>query len=380
MRKWQRIGPPLNSAKCYSVTTEPDNPDTIYIACRPHGVFKSIDGGTNWNHCGGNIPASASIGANPHSLRINPHCPGEVWLGIERHGVFKSSDSGATWTNLQRGLSGRALNGICFGFAGGDAATIYYGSDLGIYKSQDGGGHWSPLSNGLPNGLPRLESNGQFIPSTTVSEILVDELNPETIYAGFLFTNPKDPCGVYKSSDGGASWRPLIEGLPRPPESHMDGSTTDPRGVRSLVRHPVQSGVLFACLQNRGIYKLPARGDVWQLVSDTFPAVVTALSIHPLHPGQIFAGLKNGGVYHSGDAGQNWTPLSDGLKVGERSFPREYTLKDTDGSSKTLTGYLYESTIYELHCNLQCPGILYAATADGLFAIDTNGHVEHKSD
>jgi photosystem II stability/assembly factor-like uncharacterized protein len=300
-------------------------------------------------------------------LRISPHCPGEVWLGIERHGVFKSSDAGATWTNLQNGLSGRALNGICFGFVRGDPDVIYYGSDMGIYKSRDAGVHWSPLHNGLP----RLESNGLFIPSTTVSEILVDDFDTETVYAGFLFTNLKDPCGIYKSTDGGTNWRPLIEGLPR----RTDGSTIDPRGVRTLVRHPAQPTVLFASLQNKGIYKLPEGSESWQLVNDTFSDIVTGLSMHPTRHNEMFAGLKNGSVYHSVDEGKHWTPLNDGLKVGQKAFPKEYTLKELDGSVKTLTGYLYESTIYELHCNLRCPDILYAATADGL----VKRNIEHQS-
>jgi photosystem II stability/assembly factor-like uncharacterized protein len=220
-------------------------------------VFKTIDGGTTWNRCGVNIPASASIGANPHSLRISPNCHSEVWLGVERHGVFKSSDAGATWTNLRNGLSGRALNGICFGFVRGNPNVIYYGSDLGIYKSQDAGVHWSPLLNGLP----RVESNGQFIPSATVSEILVDESDTETIYAGFLFTSLEDACGIYKTTDGGNNWRPLIEGLPPRP----NGSTTDPRGVRSLVRHPrsQQSSLLVCKTKGSTSYRREARRGNW---------------------------------------------------------------------------------------------------------------------
>jgi hypothetical protein len=155
----------------------------------------------------------------------------------------------------------------------------------------------------------------------------------------------------------------FIEGFPR----YTSGSATDPRGIRSLVRHPSQQAVLFASLQNGGIYKLPAEGEVWQLVNDTLPDIVTAVCIHPLRHNEMFAGLKNGGVYHSVDEGQRWTPMDGGLKVGERMYPREYILKDTDGSVRTLTGYLYESTVYELHCHLQFPDCLYAATADGLF-------------
>ena len=105
-------------------------------------------------------------------------------------------------------------------------------------------------------------------------------------------------------------------------------------------------------------------------MNDTFTDIVTGLSIHPTRCNEMFAGLRDGSIYHSVDEGKNWTPLNDGLNVGQKAFPKEYTLKDLDGSVKTLTGYLYESTIYELHCNPWCPDILYAATADGLFKRD----------
>lgn len=367
--KWERIGPPDAPSKCLAMTFDRRDPKVIYIGCRPQGLFRSPDEGITWSWCDINAPLSTAVGVNQHSLRINPYAPDNLWVGIERHGIFKSADNGRTWANLSHGLSGSGLNGICFAFEPRNPAIVYYGSDGGLYKTIDAGQQWTALRRGLP----RLESNGKFIPGTTVTDILLHPANPEIAYAGFLFTGPQDSCGVYKTIDGGKHWRPTLTGMPNGKDAE---SGNDLKGVRSLTFHPTDPRTLFATLEDRGIYQSTGGGETWTLLNANFAAVVTSFLSCPSEPLQCYAGLKDGSIYESTDGGMNWTSLSNGLKVSEKRDPVEYILYEPDGTERNITGYRYQSEVFELSFAPSNLNILYAATADGLFKADISQRVQ----
>ncbi len=125
-------------------------------------------------------------------LVIDPGNPSTLYAGTQSGGVFKSTNGGVSWNPVNIGLTDNTIYALAiepaFGpFVGLYNSTIYAGTAVdGVFKSTNGGATWNPANTGLTDG--------------TIYSLLVDPINPHTLYAGTQFG------GVFKSTNGGESW------------------------------------------------------------------------------------------------------------------------------------------------------------------------------
>jgi len=199
------------------------------------------------------------------------------------------------------------------------ATGSVYAIDLGvgIFKSTNGGANWRPINFGLT--------------TTAVSSLAIVPQNPGTLYAGTWGS------GVFKSTDGGESW----------------GSTSLPNTfVTALTAGAPDSGTVYVAAMSggtswavSGIYKSRDGGTSWTQIAPEVPGrVIQVLTIDPHNPSTVYAGAggccSNPGLYKSADGGLSWTmvPGMDDCLMTAVVFPRQ------DPSIVYAAGNCYEAT------------------------------------
>ena len=213
------IGPAVVGGRVIDVAVDPTSPSTWYVAVASGGVWKTTNAGTTW------APifegqGSFSIGC----VTLDPKNPLVVWVGTGENnsqrsvsygdGVYKSTDGGKSWENV--GLKKSEHIGKII-VDPRDSNTVYVaaqgplwspGGDRGLYKTTDGGKTWKPA-------LAISENTG-------VSDVAFDPRNPDVLYAAayqrrrhiWTLVNGGPEGGLHKSTDGGATWKKLSAGLP----------------------------------------------------------------------------------------------------------------------------------------------------------------------
>jgi len=252
----------------------PGDPNVYYAGAASGGIFKTTDGGTHWDPIFDGQPVS-SVG----SLAIAPSDPNVVWAGtgetfIRSHisvgaGIYKSLDAGKTWTLMgleKTGRIGRLLIDprnpeIVFACALGHA----YGPqpERGVFRTGDGGKNWEQVLSVDPN--------------TGCSDIAMDPANPRILFAGMWQlelhtwnrTSGGPGSGLYKSTDGGATWKHLTgSGLPNSPLGKI-GLAMARRSSRVYALIETGDGVPYdGKPTDRGqLWKSDDGGDHWELMS-----------------------------------------------------------------------------------------------------------------
>ena len=284
---WRMIGP-FRGGRTRAVAGVPSQPSAFYMGAVDGGVWKSDDYGRTWNPIFDDQPTQ-SIGA----IAVAPSNPDIVYLacgeGLQRpdlsvgDGIYKSTDAGKTWKHL--GLrDGQQIPALAIDPRNPDklfAAVLGhpYGPnpERGIFRSTDGGDTWEKV-------LSKDQNTGG-------SDVEIDPSNPDVVYAslwqsrlgpwednnGFAGTNG----GLFKSTDGGNTWRKLTKGLP------------DDLVQINVAIAPSQTNRLYATL------------------STTTPAA--------------YASDKGLGFFRSDDGGENWTRITDdprpAMKIGGGDLP-----------------------------------------------------------
>ncbi|HEY2932875.1 MAG TPA: sialidase family protein [Acidobacteriota bacterium] len=266
---WRSSGVPL-LYNTVALVIDSDNPDILYAAIAEPNfcshsdrrLFKSIDGGTSWNN---NISPNINGCDIIHSLVMDPSNPKTLYVanhddlfGDTWSPLVKSTDGGAIWSYLLGPpFAALAIDPVNENtLYAGTFDSPYYGYDgpdyrNGVLKSADGGAHWS--TTGLTN--------------TGVNVVAIDPVNPGILYAATCSFRgyPRHPNvfrGLFKSTDSGASWLAINNGL--------------------------------ADLINTG-------------------SNIAALVIDPDNPDMLYAGTSGSGVFKSIDGGTNWSSFNDGL-------------------------------------------------------------------
>jgi photosystem II stability/assembly factor-like uncharacterized protein len=272
--KWRLIGP-FRAGRAVAVSGVPGDGTTFYSGSVDGGVWKTTNAGTTWKPIFDNQPV-ASIGA----LAVAPSDPKVIYVGTGESDIRSDLASGN-----------------------------------GVYKSTDGGDTWQKVG---------LEGTRQ------ISKIVIDSANPNIVYVGALghAYGPNDERGVYKSIDGGASWKRTLN---RGPEA----------GVADLTIAAAKTTVLFASLWNArrppwstyapllgsgsGLYRSQDAGETWQqctghgLPEGTWGRSGVAVSSDG---NRVYALIeaKASGLYVSDDGGDNWKLASADPRLTSRAW------------------------------------------------------------
>ena len=213
------IGPAATSGRLHDIQIDPSNPAVLYVAAATGGIWKSANKGVTWKPVFENQPDN-TFGA----LAIFERDPKIVWAGTGEQnnrqssswggGVYRSTDGGDTWTHLglhdTRAIGRVVLHptdpAIAYVAAVGN---LWTGSDeRGVFKTTDAGRTWA-----------RVLFVDRF---TGATDIVMDPRDPAVLYAAtyqrlrkaFGFNGGGPGSAIHKSTDGGATWKKLENGVP----------------------------------------------------------------------------------------------------------------------------------------------------------------------
>jgi photosystem II stability/assembly factor-like uncharacterized protein len=260
--KFRSIGPAVASGRVMSIAVNPKNKFEYYVGVASGGVWKTVNDGTTWTPIF-DKEGSFSIGW----VTLDPNDASVVWVGTGESnsqrsvdygdGIYRSDDGGKNWTNLGLKKSehiGRVV------VDPRDSKVVYVaaegplwgpGGDRGLYKTTDGGKTWKAV-------LTISENTG-------VVDVAIDPANPDILYAAayqrrrhvFTLIDGGPESAIYKTTDAGASWNKLKNGLP----------TVD-MGRIGLAVSPVDPNVVYATVEaadgKGGIFRSDDKGSNWE--------------------------------------------------------------------------------------------------------------------
>ncbi len=341
--KFRNIGPAFSSGRIADIAIHPGDEQTWYVAVGSGNVWKTVNAGVTWTPIFDD-QGSYSIGC----VTIDPQNPNTIWVGTGenvggRHvgygdGIYRSLDGGKTWKNM--GL--RASEHISEIIVHPKNSEIIWvaaqgplwtpGGERGLYKSTDGGASWKQV-------LGVNEWTG-------VTDIVLDPDNPEVLFAAtwqrhrtvaaYLGGGPGS--GIHRSTDGGQSWEKLTTGLPK---SNM--------GKIGLGLSPFDSKVLYAAItldrRTGGVFISRDRGSSWTKQSDavagaTGPHYYQELYVSPHKEGRIY--LADVRIQVSEDHGKTFSRLKE-LNKHSDNHSMNFIASDPDYLLVGTDGGIYES-------------------------------------
>jgi len=268
--RWRCIGP-FRAGRTVAITGVPGQPSLFYMAAVNGGVWKSTDAGNTWAPIFDEAGESGSVGA----IAVAPSNPNLIYVGsgegLQRpdlavgDGIYKSADAGKTWTHL--GLrDAQQITAIVIDPRDPDRVYVAaqghpYGpnAERGVFRSTDGGKSFEKV-------LYQDENVG-------ASELVMDPANSQILYAA-LWAARVAPwevrsgssiyiagSGLYKSTDGGSTWKALTKGLP---------TGEDKLGRIGVAIAPSDSNRLYASVEadkGAGVYRSNDAGESWTLVN-----------------------------------------------------------------------------------------------------------------
>ena len=312
MVKWRSIGPVNTGGRIddIAVARVGGEPDALYVATASGGLWKSANNGISWAPVFDKVDAMMSIGA----VAVAPSAPRIVWVGTGEantrqssswgDGVYRSTDGAQTWKKM--GLADtRSVARIVIDPANEQVVYVAAGGHLwgpnaerGVFKTTDGGQSWKKV-------LYVDEHTG-------ATDLVIDPTNPQVLYAAMYqrqrrtwgFNGGGPGSNIYKTTDGGTTWTKLTTGLP-----------TGDKGRIALSLYPTDPKVVYATVEARGtasgIYRTIDGGTTWEKTSslNTRPNYFSQIRIDPNDRDRIYTLGSNRGFYISSDGGKTFTEL-----------------------------------------------------------------------
>jgi photosystem II stability/assembly factor-like uncharacterized protein len=354
--EWRNIGPANMDGRVADVEGVPGNPRVVYVGSASGGVFKTTNGGTTWKPLF-DKEAVASIG----DLALEPGNPDVIYVGTGEanvrnsvsfgNGVYKSTDGGATWKHLGLAETERISRIVV---SPRDPRQVYVAAlgrafgpnpERGIYRSTNGGESWEKV-------LYLDDKHG-------AADLDLEPDNPNVLYAAlwrferkpWTHTSGSEQGGVWRSVDGGTTWKKLEKGLPKLlGRISVKVAPSNPQVVYVLAES--KEGTLFRSadrgdsftemsrepnIVNRGFYYTDLRvdpanedrlyavagnlqlsldaGKSWKRFSPSTHVDFHALWIDPKDPNRMWQG-QDGGIAVSHDRGEKWEYVNN-LAVGQ---------------------------------------------------------------
>jgi len=294
------------------------NQDVMYACGLDQGVNRSTDGGLTWSAVNnGLLNTQVQAIALPKDHPIGQFV---IYAGTApgaNDGVYKTTNGGDSWTRIVNGIAEPAGTlGVQALLVLPDPNIVYCtifnataNATNGIYKTTDGGANWFPIVNGIG-------AIKNFL------ALAMSPADPNTIYAGTSFDpiTSTGPSAIYKSTDGGANWVLSSNGLP------TDPTEINPvRVIQVSEDNPnIVAAGLFMNTVNGGFYLSTDAGASWAKKHNGLPSatgtLIRSLAIRPVLTNQYFVGLDRStptdiGVFITTDGGDNWSSFNSGTML-----------------------------------------------------------------
>lgn len=307
--RWRNVGP-TRGGRVTAITGVRRQPCTFYMGGTGGGVFKTETCGDQWTPVSDGQIADGSIGA----IDVAESDPNVVYVGtgsaairsnvIIGRGVYKSADAGRTWRLLGLQDAGQ-IGAIRVHPTNPDVVWLAaLGSpfgpndERGVFKTADGGKSWRKV----------LFVNNE----TGARALAINMSNPDEIYAGMykgfrkgwdiVSGGPAAEGGIYKSTDGGERWTHLTNGLPQTliGKIDLDVARSQPRIVYAMIEAPGRDG---------GLYRSDDSGATWRNVnaSDslrTRPFYFNYVDVNPRNPDEVWVNALS--LFKSTDGGRTF--------------------------------------------------------------------------
>ena len=277
-RSWNRLGDPLPAsrtlARVTAVLVDPQDSMTIYAA--GPGIFKTTDGGENWEAINNGLPNSPGVSA----LVRDELDDGALYAGVSSEGVYRSSDGGENWTAVNTDFD--RVNVLLVD--PDNAGTVFagLGNQGGLFKSTNRGDTWVELTNGLPDNMQ-------------IRDIEVRDADPVVVYVS---GNRDD--GIFRSSDGGQNWESAVVAPgflsgelaidPGDPNGVFLGHFTPRREYRPGLWLPIDLGLDLPHFSNPDALLIAPTDPPLLIAGGTLGVVVLPLELPVATLGQAFAG------------------------------------------------------------------------------------------
>ncbi|CAI8351600.1 MAG: Uncharacterised protein [Flavobacterium sp. SCGC AAA160-P02] len=273
-------------------------------------ITDSLFHGLKWRNIGpfrgGRSVASTGVIGQPQTY----------YMGSTGGGVFKTTDAGITWKNISDkffktgtvgaiAVSESDTNIVVVGMGEHAARGVMTSMGDGVYKSMDGGKTWVHL------GLEK---------SRHISDVVIHPTNPDIIYVtaqGAQYA-PSKERGVYRTLDGGITWENILSVNDTTGASSLSMDMTNPRILYvSMWQHRRYPWYMESGGKGSGLYKSNDGGDTWKKMNKGLPKVFgkSGISVSRANPNRVFTVIeaenKKGGVYRSDDAGKSWKQVNN---------------------------------------------------------------------
>ena len=271
---WRNIGP-FRGGRSVAAVGLPSQPLTYFAGYTGGGLWRTDDAGNSWRNISDGFFKTGSVGA----IAVAPNDENVIYVGMGEHairgqsstygdGMYKSTDQGRTWTHIGLATS-RQISAVRVHPNNPDVVYVavqgdrWKGTtDRGIYRTTDGGKTWTQL----------LKGENAF---TGASDLSMDATNPRILYAA-MWDHQRTPWMVRSGGPGSGLWK------------SVDG------------------------------------GDTWKRAQEGLPKLVgkIGVSVSPANPDRVYAIVEaeNGGLFRSDDAGKTWRQMSGDRLIQTRSW------------------------------------------------------------
>jgi photosystem II stability/assembly factor-like uncharacterized protein len=331
--RWRSIGPANMVGRISDFEALDGDFTQVLLGSASGGVFKSVNAGTTWEPIFDRY-GSASIG----DVAFFQKDPNIIWVGTGEEcvrnsvawgdGIYKSTDGGKTFARMglettqtiARVLTHPADPNIVFVAASGHPWGTT--GDRGLFKTTDGGATWTKLAGGLPN-------DGK----TGAIDLVMHPADPNTLYVA-LWQRLRQPWrfdsggpngGIFKTTDGGATWTKLTQGLPTGDIGRVGLaiSRSNPKVLAAIVEHGYQPQQTIRSGTEQkpnpeyddmtklgtGVYRSEDGGATWTFMSrqNNRPFYYSHIYINPLEDKWIYWLATN--MSFSADGGRTWSQV-----------------------------------------------------------------------
>jgi len=352
LHEWRCIGP-FRGGRVVTVAGDPRDMATFYFGAVAGGVWKTTDAGTTWQCVSDGFLKTSSVGA----LAVAPSDPDVIYAGMGEttiridvshgDGVYKSTDAGRTWRHA--GLADtRHIGKVRVHPDNPDVVWVAalghaFGpnEERGVYKSTDGGASWRKVL---------------YVSENAGAVDLTHDVNPRILYAAiwearrsfWQISSGGPQTGIWMSQDGGETWEDISgrPGLPR-----------GLKGKIGLAASPAKSGRVWALVDHRtegGLYRSDDYGASWEKVSENQHLIsrawyYTHITADPHDPDTVY--VNNLSLWKSSDGGRSFaeipTPHGDNHDIWiDPQNPRRMVQGNDGGACVSLNGGDTWSTIY----------------------------------